>query len=131
MPMTTETLRLTVSATTPVGISHNVTVSSSTVPTNVSCSALSSSRVMRNTIVAVADVWNANHVAAWYASHTRAARACMRPSCRPRAQSSGCLWLPRAPAHHHPFARRGSGDALDEDLLRDGSAEGAVLAVDS
>ena len=31
--MTTETLRLTVSATTPVGISHSVTLTSSTVPT--------------------------------------------------------------------------------------------------
>ncbi len=87
--MTTESLRLTVSASTPVGISHSVTVTSSTVPTNVSSSALSSSRVMRYTIVTVADIWNANHVAAWYANHTRAARACITPSCPGHAPNSG------------------------------------------
>src|SRR5206468_103933 len=73
-PMITDSFRLTVSAMTPVGISQVVTVISSTVPTSASWSAFNSRSVMRNTIVTVADVWNASHVQNWYPSHTRSAR---------------------------------------------------------
>src|SRR3954453_22434665 len=98
--MTIERFRLIVSATTPVGISHSVTVSSSAVPTSASSSALRCSSVIRKTSVAVDDVWNANQVPAWYPNHTRAVRpSTSDESARRTARTLGGYWR-HGPGNH-------------------------------